>query len=267
MLIRSTWTMTVAEPTVLPHTYPLALAKQLHQRLDLPWGNSAMPETRCTGLLGRCTITPEFYTFHPGEQYEWVLCGLQEQVSKTIAAFQFDEVLEFLGAHFKVGERQDSTSSYEQLYTTYVAQEPEPIRQFQLQFPTPTAFKQHNLQLPLPVPTLMFRSWLDRWNTFAPVYLGGDELIGYLAEAIALKRHQIQTRAFRVQKGIISGFVGTVQLHTLYRADPLLANVAHLLVQYAPFAGTGVKTRLGMGHTDLAVSPIKERKEDSCGEF
>lgn len=32
-------------------------------------------------------------------------------------------------------------------------------------------------------------------------------------------------------------------------ADPLLANVANLLVQYAGFCGTGMKTRLGMGHT------------------
>ena len=35
------------------------------------------------------------------------------------------------------------------------------------------------------------------------------------------------------------------------RADPLLANVANLLVQYARFAGTGMKTRLGMGQTQI----------------
>ena len=139
----------------------------------------------------------------------------------------------------------------EQLYTTHVAQEPEPVRQFDLQFLTPTAFAQHNLQLPLPVPTLLLRSWLERWNHFAPVYLGGDELMAYVAEAVALKRHQIQTRAFRVHKGTVSGFVGTVQLRLLQRVDPLVANVVRLLVHYAPFAGTGIKTRLGMGQTVL----------------
>ena len=255
MLIRSTWTIKVTEPTVLPRTYGLELVKLLHQRLHLPLGDGTLPNTGCAGMLGRCTVTPEFFTFHPEESYQLVLCGLQEDASKAIAAFQIDAPLEFLGASFAVRDRQDYFSSYEQLYTTHVAQEPEPTRQLRLRFVTPTAFAQHNLQLPLPVPTLLFRSWLDRWNHFASVYLGGDELIGYLAGVIALKRHHIRTRAFRVHRGTVSGFVGEVQLQTRYRTDPLLANVAHLLVQYAPFAGTGIKTRLGMGQTRLDPEP------------
>jgi CRISPR-associated endoribonuclease Cas6 len=31
----------------------------------------------------------------------------------------------------------------------------------------------------------------------------------------------------------------------------LLANVANLLVQYSHYAGTGIKTRLGMGQTNV----------------
>lgn len=42
---------------------------------------------------------------------------------------------------------------------------------------------------------------------------------------------------------------GSVTLQILSRTDPLLANVANLLINYAQFAGTGIKTRLGMGHT------------------
>ncbi|MEN2383761.1 MAG: CRISPR system precrRNA processing endoribonuclease RAMP protein Cas6 [Gloeotrichia echinulata CP02] len=95
----------------------------------------------------------------------------------------------------------------------------------------------------------MFRSWLERWNHFAPVYLGSDELIAYLSNAILLKNHKIQTRSWQLHKGYVNGFVGDVTLQVLHRADPLLANVAHLLVQYARFAGTGMKTRLGMGQT------------------
>jgi CRISPR-associated endoribonuclease Cas6 len=97
----------------------------------------------------------------------------------------------------------------------------------------------------------MFRSWLERWNHFAPVYLGSDELIAYLSQYIMLKRHQIKTRSHQLHRGYVNGFIGDVALQVLNRADPLLANVANLLVHYAQFAGTGVKTRLGMGQTQV----------------
>ncbi len=100
----------------------------------------------------------------------------------------------------------------------------------------------------------MFRSWLDRWNHFAPVYLGGDELLMYLSNAIFLKHHKIQTRSVQLHKGYINGFIGDVTLQVYQRADSLIANVADLLVQYAEFAGTGMKTRLGMGRTSLKSS-------------
>jgi CRISPR-associated endoribonuclease Cas6 len=81
------------------------------------------------------------------------------------------------------------------------------------------------------------------------VYLGGDDLIAYLGDAIALTRHRIQTQSVQIHQGRVTGFTGDVTLQVLSRADPLLANVAHLLVKYAHFAGTGIKTRLGMGVT------------------
>jgi CRISPR-associated endoribonuclease Cas6 len=95
----------------------------------------------------------------------------------------------------------------------------------------------------------MFRSWLERWNNFAPVYLGSDELIAYLSNAVFLKNHKIQTRSYQLHKGFVNGFVGDVRLQVLSRADPLLANIANLLVQYARVCGTGIKTRLAMGQT------------------
>lgn len=125
-----------------------------------------------------------------------------------------------------------------------------------MQFTTPTAFRQSSGSLPLPLPSLMFRSWLERWNNFAPIYLGGDELIAYLSNAVLLKHHKIQTRSWQLQKGYVNGFVGDVTLQISHRTDSLLANVANLLVQYSQFAGTGIKTRLGMGQTQVKINKI-----------
>jgi CRISPR-associated endoribonuclease Cas6 len=251
MLIRSTWTLTVAEPTVLPRSYSLELVKDLHRRMGLEIGGEGIPATTYSGILGYCSNSKDFLTFNPEEFYTLSLCGLQERTAKAIANLNLSSTLEFLGATFTVVDREDTITSYETLYQTLVASEPEPPRRFQLEFLTPTAFAQNRTYLPLPVPTLMFRSWLERWNHFAPIYLGSDELIAYLGEAIALSRHKLQTAPLRIHSGQVTGFKGDITLQVLSRIDPLLANVANLLIHYAEFAGTGIKTRLGMGQTQL----------------
>ncbi|WP_026735586.1 CRISPR system precrRNA processing endoribonuclease RAMP protein Cas6 [Fischerella sp. PCC 9605] len=251
MLIRSTWTLSVSEPTVLPRSYNLELVKQLHQLLGLEIGGKAIPSVSYSGIVGLYSISKDFFTFHPEEFYQLSLCGLQEFVTKKISRLNLTQSLEFLGAKFNVINREDEISSYEELYTTLVANEPETVRRFDLQFITPTAFAQSTTSLPIPVPALMFRSWLERWNHFAPVYLGGDELIAYMSNAVMLKHHKIKTRSWHLHRGYVNGFVGDVTLQILNRADSLLANVANLLVEYARFAGTGMKTRLGMGQTQL----------------
>jgi CRISPR-associated endoribonuclease Cas6 len=254
MLIRSTWILTVAELTTLPRSYGLELVKELHQRSHLTMGNEAIPSATCSGILGRTSNSGDFITFHPGEIYQLSLCGLQENASKAIASLTFDstdttQTLKLLGACFEVANREDEITSYDNLYHTLVATEPEPSKRFDLHFTTPTAFAQNRIYTPLPIPALMFRSWLERWNHFAPVYLGSDELIHYFSENVAVSRHQIQTRSFTVHSGKVTGFTGTVTLQILSLPDPLLANVANLLTHYAQFAGTGMKTRLGMGQT------------------
>lgn len=251
MLIRSTWTLSVSASTVLPRSYGLELVKQLHQQLGLEMGSETIPSVSYSGIIGYYSTSRDFVTFHPEEFYQLSLCGLNEVSAKAISHLNLPESLDFLGAKFNVVNREDEITSYEELYTKLVGNEPEPVRRFELQFFTPTAFSQGTTNLPLPVPSLMFRSWLERWNHFAPVYLGGDELIAYLSSAVILKNHKIQTRSLQLHKGYVYGFVGDVTLQIFNRADPLLANVANLLIQYARFAGTGMKTRLGMGQTSI----------------
>jgi len=268
MLIYSTWTLKVTEPTTLPRSFGLELTKELHRRMGLEIGGEAIPSTTCSGITGYCTTSGDFLTFDPNEFYQLSLCGLQETASKAIASLTFDSnpdlppTLELLGAKFNIVNRDDEITSYENLYHTLVAEEPEPEKRFDLRFITPTAFSQNRVYLPLPLPSLMFRSWLERWNHFAPVYLGSDELVHYLSESIAVSRHNIQTRSFPIHSGRVTGFVGAVTLQILSLPDPLLANVANLLLHYAQFAGTGMKTRLGMGQTSIRDFLVQQPKSN-----
>lgn len=250
MLIRSTWTLSVSDAIALPKSYRLELIKTLHDRMGLAF-DGEIPSVTYSGITGRQFVSGDFLAFRPDEGYQLSLCGLQESASKAIADLDFGNSLEFLGAKFDVVNRDDEITSYEALYQTFVATEPRAPTRFELKFVTPTAFAQGRVNLPLPVPMLMFRSWIDRWNHFAPVYLGSDDLIGYLGESIVLSRHRLQSQIFPVHTGRITGFTGEVTLQLLSRIDPLIANVTELLVQYSTFSGTGMKTRLGMGFTKL----------------
>lgn len=252
MLIRSIWSLAVTDRTVLPKTYGMGLVKELHDRLEIILGEEQIPSTSFAGLLGYCDRSTDFITFFPDEIYTLTLCGLQESSAKAIAALDLGDSLKFFGAEFAIRDRQDEIASYEDLYTAQVANEPESNKRFELQFNTPTAFSQGRTHLPLPVPELMFRSWLERWNHFAPVFLGSDELIAYLSSAVVISHHKIQTQSVQIHQGNIKGFTGNVSLQILQRADPLLANVANLLIQYAQYTGTGIKTRLGMGQTKIS---------------
>ena len=249
MLIYSTWTLTVSELTVLPRSYNLELVKELHRRMGLEMGRETIPSVTYSGIRGAYSTSHDFITFNPDEFYQLSVCGLEETASKAIASLDLSDFLEFFGSKFAVVNREDEITSYETLYHQLVASEPQPSKQFKLRFQTPTAFAQNRTHLPIPVPTLMFRSWLERWNNFAPVYLGSNELIAYLENAIVIKQHRIKTDLYHLHRGYAIGFTGQVTLQVLSRIDPLLANVANLLVNYARFAGTGVKTRLGMGQT------------------
>jgi CRISPR-associated endoribonuclease Cas6 len=225
LLSSSKWTLTVAEETALPRAYQLELIKLLHHQMGLSL-DGEIPNVSHSGITGHYRHTQDFLTFYPGEPYQLSLCGLQETASKEIANLDLSPKLEFLGATFEVSDRTDETTSYESLYQTLVANEPEPIQRFQLTFATPTAFAQGKTYLPLPLPSLMIRSWLERWNHFAPVYLGSTELVGYLEQAIVLTRHKLHTAPFHIHTGRVTGFKGEITLQVLNRIDPLLGKLS-----------------------------------------
>jgi len=118
-------------------------------------------------------------------------------------------------------------------------------RAIRLHFCTPTAFRQGDLDLPLPLPRLVFRSLLARWNAFAPISLPLDgEMID---RTVALSSVQIKTRMFFDGRSHIPGFVGPVELRIMRRAPDEIVHALHILAEFAFFAGVGRKTTHGMG--------------------
>ncbi|MEO0808069.1 MAG: CRISPR system precrRNA processing endoribonuclease RAMP protein Cas6, partial [Cyanobacteria bacterium J06643_4] len=231
MITRVDWVLRPVNAVTLPRSYRLALIKDLHARMGLTLGGEQIPSTRFAGLVG-ARAQGDYVTFAADQFYHLSLSGLSEASAKLVSELDIGEEIACVDGRFVVCERSQQSTTYEVLYQQQVASEPTPQYRHQLKFTTPTAFSQRRLYLPLPIPELMLRSWLTSWNEFAPVYLGGDELIGYLSEVVAISRHRLQTTSMPIYKGWVTGFTGDVTLTLLKRTDTLLTQVVSLLVAY-----------------------------------
>jgi CRISPR-associated endoribonuclease Cas6 len=122
-------------------------------------------------------------------------------------------------------------------------------RTLRLRFSTPTSFRQGNLDLPLPLPKLVFQSYKRRFETFYDVeFLPDFEQRVEYHVGIANLRY-IQTAMISIKNVRSIGFTGNVTFLIHKQAPPELLFQINLLAEYAFFCGTGKKTVLGMGQT------------------
>lgn len=123
-------------------------------------------------------------------------------------------------------------------------------------FLSPTSFRSREMHFPLPDPVLVFQSWLNRWNEFAPEEAQINvALLDIVAAHVAIGRYELRTQLvdWGANKKII-GFVGTVQYNILrgYKIGEEWLRSLNGLADYAVFCGTGHKTAQGLGVTERA---------------
>lgn len=119
-----------------------------------------------------------------------------------------------------------------------------------LQFASPTAFRRGDLDLPLPLPELVFGSYLAKWQAFSPMPL--DRAFsepGFFAHHIGVKEHRIRTLAFHDGRVILPGFVGKCTFIIKGNLGEEIIRQINCLADFAFYAGTGRKTTHGMGMT------------------
>lgn len=117
-------------------------------------------------------------------------------------------------------------------------------------FLSPTSFREGDHIQPFPLPRSVFGGLLKRWNAFAPV----DFLLPRVDWNGLVAAYSLKTKIVRMEGGPQIGSVGWVR----YRfPDPEQARIAHILANFADFAGIGRKTAMGMGQTSLRRSPTR----------
>lgn len=291
MLISCVFTLQPEEPVTVPvdlgratHSWFLtqlrqaapALAERLHEpNAPKPFTVSALQGTG-PGSQGQVALKPEreywlrVTSFEPElsrRLVEEVVPTLPDEVRLAETTFALKGATCDPQEHPWAGQTTFETLAQEHLLGTR-----KPDRKLTLRFASPTTFRRtegetsltddqgrayrvagHNV--PLPLPGLVFDSYLQRWNAFAPVALHPD-VKRYAQECVAISRYRLQTVLVEFGAARHVGFVGRCQFMALVH-DPYWLRLLNLLAAFAFYAGTGHRTTRGLGQTKV-VGPKSE---------
>ena len=141
--------------------------------------------------------------------------------------------------------------SYQDIADEYFRAETAP-RGAEIRFLTPTSFKQGGAYIILPESALILQSLLARWNRFCPdIRIEEDDLAQTLAAHTRLTRYALRSAAFSVEGYSIRGFRGQIALQ--FAGSDMVRRILGTLLAFAPYAGLGIKTALGMGAVETHI--------------
>lgn len=126
------------------------------------------------------------------------------------------------------------------------AQQMPQTERFALDLVTPTAFKQDGRYVIFPQESLLLHSLVSRWElSFPDVPLSDPDAIQALQRGLHIVDYRLHTLRHALKQTRIPSFVGRIVLEA--RLPAPLMEVFKTLYCFAPYAGLGIKTALGMG--------------------
>jgi CRISPR-associated endoribonuclease Cas6 len=271
--LRPTRTFTVAPHyTVGLHSWFLDQARRYDPDLSQAMhdGQSEKPFT-LSGLIGNFIPQDDRQLLlSPDHTYHWTITGLNPAVTNWMQTWQQElpTTLRLQRDTLKIENCAIALSptTYEALWdnaATKVNVSPSP-HDLCFTFASPTSFRHCGNHLPLPIPDILFHSYVRRWNHFAHLEVDREHFKQWVDEHVVIARHNIQSQKVQAGKqGSVTGFTGTIQFHLTPKAqaEPDYVQMIYALEQLAPYCGTGHKTTFGLGQTHLGwhLQPSKPR--------
>jgi len=125
--------------------------------------------------------------------------------------------------------------------------------QFELTFLSPTSFRVQGRNYLFPDPLYLIRSYFEKWNMFCPENLKNDnsDLDFFVSNCFPVKHH-LYTELLDMGSYKVIGFRGKClyELGKNKLDDERLHKLKALLL-YSKYCGTGYKTTMGMGQTNV----------------
>jgi CRISPR-associated endoribonuclease Cas6 len=175
--------------------------------------------------------------------------GWLAEVSNAACLEVDDTFWQVIGVFTGSGEHpRASRTSYLQLRDA-VSQQLPPATRWRLVFDTPMTLNGEHFPFPFPQPESLVKSWLSRWNAFAPFDLPAGLAIA-VRQHLSIEDYILKTTRVRGRGEAITCCSGTVtyQAHGMSPEERL--SLA-LLFEYAFYCGSGYKTTQGLGQTRL----------------
>lgn len=153
-------------------------------------------------------------------------------------------------------ENPPEICSYADLIAESMAQAEHPL--IELRFFSPTLFKSEGRTQPLPLPGLVFRSLLERWNKFAPLTFPDDTLT-YAEECLAVSGFTIRSFPAELSDNALRiGTVGKVRYRAL-NPDRYWVSILHALARFSRFSGIGAGTAYGLGQASAVLKRTEKK--------
>ena len=150
------------------------------------------------------------------------------------------------------GEPWAGFTAYDQLWTGAKND-----RKITLLFETPTTFRQGDINIPLPLPRLVFHSLVAKWQYFCPEYPLHPAITTFIDQGVFPAKFRVESKIldYGKQRKYL-GFTGscTFGIQTGKQAAEndgwaleTLVHQCNVLADFAFYAGAGQKTTMGMG--------------------
>lgn len=151
--------------------------------------------------------------------------------------------------------RQETFSNIEEKYLLGKKE----IHHINLRFVTSASCKTQGEYAVFPFPYLILKNLVTKWNAFSDSsIIDSDHVADQLDKEIQIVDYHLHMHPFSLEGRRIRAFRGNVS-YGLFRND-MAARLTAILMYFASYAGTGIKTALGMGGTETDVSFYREVK-------
>ena len=142
-------------------------------------------------------------------------------------------------------------TGYENLADEIFPTDKKPLRA-DFEFMTPTSFKRAGEYVIFPESFLIVQSLLQRWNTFSPyMKIEENNLAQNLSTFCKISKFNLHSQKFSLEQKFIIGFAGKISIS--FSGNETVNKILALLAKFAPFAGIGIKTALGMGAVNSQI--------------
>ncbi|NJO85068.1 MAG: CRISPR system precrRNA processing endoribonuclease RAMP protein Cas6 [Blastochloris sp.] len=138
--------------------------------------------------------------------------------------------------------------AYEDIAAPYLLNGANPERRLKMEFAAPVVFNQNEMNMPFPLPELVFGSLLDKWNAFSPISIRQD-VREFCYSSLGISHFNLRSqRVQMLEQNQPIGGRGDIQ-YVVTRYDRYWMSIIGLLAHYAFYAGVGRFTALGLGQT------------------